>query len=790
MPERYEQAILKYLADRQYQPLKPRQLARVMGISEEDYGTFREAVKVLRDTGRVILGAKDSLMLPQIPNTVTGFYRANPRGFGFVVPETPNAHGDLYIPPEGNKGALSGDLVAARVTGKGQRQGRTMYSGEVLEVIRRGNNRFVGTLQHAPGGGWFVMPDGTQLTTPIVIRDVGAAGPTEGSKVVAEITKYPGKGELPSGVIVETLGEKGQLEVETLAVIRAHGLRDQFPQPALDDARDAIEAFDPRHAPGREDLSALTIVTIDPPDARDFDDAISLQQMGKHFVLGVHIADVSHFVVEGRPLDQEARARGTSTYFPRRVVPMLPEVLSNGVCSLQEGEPRFCLSAFITYDAEGNIEHTRFARTIIRSAKRLTYLQAQAAIDRSTGILPVSSMGVPPARGTGVPPMIPSVAAVPAARQAGVSPARTPGTPEQTDALPAHVASLLADMATLARRIEARRRRAGMLHLDLPEVQLVLDDNQRVIDAVPQDDAYTHTMIEMFMVEANEAVAALLDRLDRPFLRRVHPAPDQFGEPQLTSFIRACGHKLPPQPSRKDLQDLLETVRGRPESYAVNLAVLKTFQAAEYSPMRVGHFALASENYCHFTSPIRRYPDLTVHRLVKEYCTGELSNRPPEDVPGLVKLGADTSAAERRSQAAEDELKQVLILQFLEHKVGEDFDGVITGVTNFGIFVQSPRFLVDGLIRMQDLGDDWWEMDAPNGQIRGEHTGKKYRIGDMLTVRIASVDIPRRQLNLVPARQWDPKQQPPKPAPKTPKPNTRAKGKSNHSGRTVKKKRR
>jgi ribonuclease R len=758
MPERYEQAILKYLADRQYQPLKPRQLARVMGISEEDYGTFREAVKVLRDSGRAVLGAKDSLMLPQIPNKVTGFYRPNPRGFGFVVPETPNAHGDLYIPPEGNKGALSGDLVAARVTGKGQRQGRTMYSGEVLEVIRRGNNRFVGTLQHAPGGGWFVMPDGTQLTTPIVIRDVGAAGPAEGAKVVAEITKYPGKGELPEGVLVETLGEKGQLEVETLGVIRAHGLRDQFPQEALDDARQAIENFDPRHAQEREDLSPLTIVTIDPPDARDFDDAISLQQMGQHVVLGVHIADVSHFVVEGQPLDQEALARGTSTYFPRRVVPMLPEILSNGVCSLQEGEPRFCLSAFITYDDQGNVKHTRFARTIIRSAKRLTYLQAQAAIDRGSGTAASAVNGVS-------------------------------GTAAQTpDNLPEHVVTLLADMNTLAHRIEVRRRRAGMLHLDLPEVQLVLDDKQHVIDAVPQDDAYTHTMIEMFMVEANEAVAALLDRLDRPFLRRVHPAPDQFGGVQLTSFIRACGHKLPPKPSRKDLQDLLETVRGRPESYAVNLAVLKTFQAAEYSPMRVGHFALASENYCHFTSPIRRYPDLTVHRLVKEYCTGELSNRPPEDVAGLVKLGSDTSAAERRSQAAEDELKQVLILQFLEGKVGEDFDGVITGVTNFGIFVQSPRFLVDGLIRMQDLGDDWWEMDAPNGQIRGEHTGKKFRIGDMLTVRIASVDVARRQLNLAPVRQLDTKKQPPKPAKKTPKPNKRAKGQSIHRGRKHKQK--
>jgi len=289
-----------------------------------------------------------------------------------------------------------------------------------------------------------------------------------------------------------------------------------------------------------------------------------------------------------------------------------------------------------------------------------------------------------------------------------------------------------------------------MLRLDLPGVQLVFDDG-RVTDAVAEDDSYTHTMIEMFMVEANEAVAGLLDGLGRAFLRRIHPPPDELSGRQLAAFLRACGHKIPRNLTRFDLQKLLGTVRGRPESHAVNLAVLKTFQQGEYSPTRIGHYALASEQYCHFTSPIRRYPDLTVHRIIAEHCRGRLQTRPPEDIPALVGLGQLCSAAERRAEAAEEELREVLLLQLLAAKVGERFDGIITGVAGFGIFVQLPRYLIDGLVRLADLGDDWWEVSARYGLVRGQRSGRKYRIGDRLWVQIVGVDIPRRQLNLVPA---------------------------------------
>ena len=754
MPEQYLQAIIKYLADKNYQPMKTRQLARRMGVDEASYSDFKDAVKQLKDAGRVVLGPKNALSLPAIPDKVAGVYRANQRGFGFVVPSEPNAHGDLFIPEGESLDALTGDTVVAKVMQRGRRDGRDIYHGRIVEVVERGRNRFVGELNHAEDV-WFVAPQGHAMTDPIVIDDVGPAG-KPGDKVVVEIVRYPQGKDLAHGVIVETLGPSGPVDVETLAIIREHGLVDVFSDEALADARAAVEAFDPADEDGREDFTGMVIVTIDPDDARDYDDAISLEVVGDRFRLGIHIADVASFVRQGVALDAESHERGNSVYFPRKVLPMLPELLSNGVCSLQEGQIRYVKSAFVDYDSDGHVVGARFANGRIKSARRLTYTQAQGIIAGHVG-------GYPPA-----------------------------------------VIELLGNMDRLARLIEARRRVAGMLHLDLPEVDLVLSEDGRVIDAVQADTSYSHTIIEMFMVEANEAVARLLDSMAVPFLRRIHPESDVEGNKHLAEFIHACGFKLPAKMTRHDMQSLVEAVRGRPESYAVNLALLKMLESAEYSPMHVGHFALASEHYCHFTSPIRRYPDLTIHRLLDTYLRhgggkrGEKALReanPPGDLEQLTREGEHFSFTERRSSRAEDELRTLLILQLLAGHVGETFDGVVTGITTFGVFVQSVKYKVEGLVRLENLGDDWWEPNPSAGVVVAQRSGRRIRMGDAVTAQIVLVDLARRQMNLqlvgiMPSKRRDGEQQPVSSRRKAKRGKGKGRGKAQAAGRKSAKKKR
>ena len=430
--------------------------------------------------------------------------------------------------------------------------------------------------------------------------------------------------------------------------------------------------------------------------------------------LGVHIADVSHFVEEGSALDAEARERGTSTYLPTTVVPMLPETLSNGACSLQEGRTRLTKSAFITFDRDAEPVRAECANTFIRSAKRLTYRQAQDALDGKTG---------------------------------GLEPV---------------VVDLLRGMDNLARRLLERRRRMGYLELDLPEVDLEFDDQGRVVAAHPEDSSFTHRIIEMFMVEANEAVARELERKGLAFLRRIHPPPDAEAADELKAFARSVGHPLHDPTDRMELQRLLNQVRGRPEAYGIHLAVLRSLQRAEYSPRAEGHYALGSEAYCHFTSPIRRYPDLEVHRALERVLRGEgrkrggrQKGRPEPAAPAgdLNALARHCSSTERRAEAAEHELTKIKLLEFLQTKVGETFQGVITGVQAFGLFVEIPHLLIDGLVHISSLKDDQYAFERRRWALVGRRTGRILRVGSALEVRIVRVDIPRRQLDLEPVEE-------------------------------------
>jgi len=420
-------------------------------------------------------------------------------------------------------------------------------------------------------------------------------------------------------------------------------------------------------------------------------------------VLGVHIADVSHFVKVDSALDVEAKERGNSIYLPGRVIPMLPDVLSNGVCSLQPGQKRFVKSAYLTYDEQGNILSRRFANSIMKSTERLTYQQA----DR---ILKGHKKDIKP-----------------------------------------EAVELVKEMERLSRAIEKRRVKNGMLHLDLPETELIMDESGRVVDAEPADDSYPHTIIEMFMVEANDAVAGLLDRLNIGFMRRIHPEPDGLSMKNLAKLVRAFGYNLGRNPDRRAVQDLLAAVKGTDSSFGVNLAVLRSFEKAEYAPLNVGHYALASTHYCHFTSPIRRYADLLVHRILEFYLQKRMDLAKNSSVEmDLTEIGKHISFTEQRAEDAERELKAVLILQMLSSRINEEMDCVVTGLTSFGVFVQSRKFGIEGLIQMGDLGPDEWEYNQKAACIEGRRTGRSIRMGQALRVRIVSVNVPARQLNVAP----------------------------------------
>jgi len=707
-----------------YRPKKTRRLARELNYHDDNqYHDFRDALRELTEQGHVVLGAGETVMLPvsasgAARDEFVGTYRHNQRGFGFVIPTDPTIRQDLFIPEGENGGAITGDIVRAKITNRSERDGKSLRRGRIVDIVTRTQKRFVGTLVRQ-GSQWTMLPDGNTLTSPILTPDAAARHIKPGSKVVVELTTYP-QGNLPGqGVITEVLGEAGAKDVDFRAVVVQFNLPGEFPDAALDEAREMVDRFnDAPDLSGREDLSGGVVCTIDPDDAKDYDDAISLKKLPNgHWELGVHIADVSHFVTTDGDLDAEAKERGNSCYFPGRVIPMLPEILSNGVCSLQEGVPRLCKSAFITFDDHAKPIASRFANTIIHSACRLRYREAQAIIDKAQTV-------------------------------------PHPDGPRKIDAYSPAVVELLHQMNALAKRIQKRRLAAGQIVLDLPEVELVLDEEGKVVGARAEDTSFTHTLIEMFMVEANEAVARLLDGLHVPFLRRIHPAPQADQDTRLRAFVQAGGYKLPKVMERKAIQALLADVKGKPEAFAINLAVLRSLSRAEYSPQVVGHYALASEHYCHFTSPIRRYADLMIHRLLDEYLRVSDSGRKrarlenfPSEVE-LIDLGKHLSFTERRADDAERELRQVKVLELLTRHVGEDFPGVVTGITNFGIFVQLTTYLIDGLIRYENLMDDRWDVDEASGSVRGQRTGRKISIGDQVTARIGRVEPARRQLDL------------------------------------------
>lgn len=703
------QTVLEVLRRPDYQPIKLRQLAQMLGLSKKERATLRKLVRRMADRGEVFYvggrlmraGQETIGAVRPLANQLVGTFRRMAAGHGFVRPKIPGweegGGQDIYIPASYAGDASTGDEVLVELTrGRGP-MGK--LRGRILRVLQRQSYQFVGTYFERGGQG-YVQVDGTVFARPIPVGDPGAKNVRPEDKVVFEMVRFPSAWQDGEGVITEVLGPRGQPGVDTLSIIREFDLPEEFPSEVLEEARREAHAFQEIIPPWRRDLTDLTIVTIDPEDARDFDDAISVEILPNgHWRLGVHIADVSYFVRPDSALDREARHRSTSVYLPDRVLPMLPELISNSLASLQPGKLRYTKSVFLEYTPEGERVGVEFCHSAIRSTKRLTYEQVDAFL------------------------------ADPASwrRQLG-----------------AKVHDLLGRMHQLAMTLRRRRMERGALELVLPEVKILLDDQGRVKGARVIQHTESHQIIEEFMLAANEAVAERLRDAGVVFLRRIHKPPTTKKLRELAEFVQELGLKTNGLEDRFELQRVLQQTAGRPEQHAVHYAVLRSLQRAVYSPEAEGHFALASSCYCHFTSPIRRYPDLTVHRLLSDLIDGR---RPQSDLRELVVLGQHCSDREERAELAERELTKWKLLAYLENHLGMEMDAVITGVESFGLFVHGLELPAEGLIHVDSLVDDYYYYDRTAHSLSGRYRGNQFRLGDVVRVAVARVDLDRRELD-------------------------------------------
>lgn len=717
-PADLAEAVVAYVSRPKYQPVKPRVIAKKLGLPKDRVAEVRKAVKRLAKKGVLAYGASHLVTLPagkasdgkpaagkprdaKPSNFVTGTFRKAAAGFGFVRPKDPDLAksigSDIHIAENKTLDASSGDLVAVRLK-KGGAAGECVR-GEIVEILERDKNQFVGVYFERSEMG-FVQVDGKVFARPTFVGDAGAKNARSGDKVVIEMVHFPSHTRDGEAVIVEVLGARGTAGVDTLSIIREYNLPDDFPEDVLEAARLQADNFDESIGEDRHDFTGDTVVTIDPFDARDFDDAISLEKLDNgHWRLGVHIADVSHFVPQGSPLDREARDRATSVYLPDRVIPMIPEVISNNLASLQPNRVRYTKTAIIEFTPGGTPVATEVYCGAIKSDHRFNYEEIDEYLaDREAW------------RGK----------------------------------LEPKVFDLVGRMHELAMVLRRRRLDGGSIELTLPEVKIDLDDDGKVSGAHLSKNTESHQIIEEFMLAANEAVATLLSDKELHFLRRTHANPDPLKLKNLAQFMRELGLECESLESRFEIKRIVEQVRGLPEEHAVHYAVLRSMKKAVYSPEVEGHYALNSRNYCHFTSPIRRYPDLTIHRMIEAIVLGK---DPWRDFDQQALLGEHCSEREQRAAAAERELIKVKLLTYLSSRVGEQMDAVITGVERFGVFACGRELPADGLIHISSLQDDNYQFDADTHSLVGRRAGNAFRLGDLIRVEIAHVDVDRRSLD-------------------------------------------
>ena len=696
--------LLALMEDPAYVPMKLKELAMLLDVPRERREELKEVLDALIAEGKIGLSRRGKYGKPE-RSLLTGTFSGTGKGYGFVTVE--GLEQDIFIPAERTKDALHGDKV--QVTAEPARPGRRP-EGTVLRVLERANQTLVGYYQKSRHFG-FVIPDNQKIGADVFIPEGKDLGAVTGHKVVVRLTDYGGERKKPEGVITEILGHVNDPGTDILSIVRAYGIPEEYPPEVMAQTAGMPEEVRPEELAGRRDLRAWQTVTIDGEDAKDLDDAITLTREPFGYRLGVHIADVSHYVTENSPLDEEALRRGTSVYLVDRVIPMLPHRLSNGICSLNAGVDRLALSCIMDIDGQGRVLGHEVAETVIQVDRRMTYTAVNAIVtDRDEALME-----------------------------------------EYRDFV-----ELFDTMKELADILRQKRHQRGSIDFDFPETKVILDEKGRPVEIKPYERNAATRIIEDFMLMANETIAEDCFWQDLPFLYRTHDNPEPEKMKRLGVFINNFGYSIRTQNGEvhpKELQKLLEKIEGSEAEALISRLTLRAMKQAKYMPVCSGHFGLAAKYYTHFTSPIRRYPDLQIHRIIKENLKNGISpERRAHYDRILTGVAVQCSAMERRADEAERETVKLKKCQFMEDKIGEVFEGVISGVTGWGFYVELPN-TVEGLVRVSELRDDYYVFDETRMELAGELGGRTYKLGQKVRVAVAGTDRLSRTIDFVPAEE-------------------------------------
>lgn len=694
LKERKER-ILAYMESEGYVPIKRRDMRAMLSVPQEDREKFESLINELIAEGRVFETKKGKLASPKDLQMATGTFIGHARGFGFV---TPDAGGeDIFIPASETMGAMQKDRVLYKMLHKAEKGKKA--DGVIVRILERGQQRIVGTFEAGSKGYGFVVADDKKIAKDIFISRENTKGAVTGHKVVVEITDYGEDRRNPEGKVIEILGHINDPGVDILSVIRRYELAVEFPEEVYAEIEHLGTEVAEADKKGREDLRDLLTITIDGADAKDLDDAVSLKRLGNgNFELGVHIADVSHYVRENTALDKEAYARGTSVYLVDRVIPMLPHKLSNGICSLNPHVDRLALSCLMEVNGRGEVVSHRILESVINSDYRMTYTAVREILEDGT-----------------------------------------PALLEQY----AEILPMLEDMEELRQILGEKRRKRGSVNFDLPESKIILDENGKPIDIKPYEKSIATNMIEEFMLVCNETIAENSFWQEMPFMYRSHQEPDEDKLEKMEQFLRGFGYYLRKKDGEihpRELQKVLQKAEETDEERIITRMVLRSMMQARYTAENGGHFGLAAKYYCHFTSPIRRYPDLEIHRMIKKMLHGELDEKASayyrRKMPDWAK---HCSKQERIAEDAERDTDALKKVEFMEDKVGQIYEGIISGVTNWGIYVELPN-TIEGMVALSQMDDDYYEFDEKKMLVFGKRTKKSYRLGDKVVVSVAKVD--------------------------------------------------